>query len=333
MVKSPAAEKAPPLTLLVGDDEALIDEEIARIEARVFCAADERRLNRAVYASGDAPLSEILTHASTAPFLAEKRLVILREAERLAEPDRPALLAHLKTPPPFAVWILVSAVKPARSTFVSELSRLARLVNCEAPRDEYRIKIWISRRFAAEGKKPDPEAIEALVGAFGRDLASLKKRIEQLCILAAGRPRVTREDVEKIGGGSAVLGAFEVFDAVLAGRFEEAYAAVRLLLENGAAPQEILSALAYRFERAFKINGLLAGGTAPAEIARLLKIHPYFAAREIEEARRLNRKEADAWLKAFGECDRAMKRGVLDGKIALEKLLLDLGELKTARKA
>jgi len=91
----------------------------------------------------------------------------------------------------------------------------------------------------------DRAAIAALIEHAGTDMAELRNVVEQLAIYAAGRQRVTVEDVQAVARGTALVNDWALTDAVGATSTREALAQLRLQLDQGRSPFQILGMLGW----------------------------------------------------------------------------------------
>jgi len=314
-----------PLVFLVGKETALRDEEIHGIQKQLFKDASSRQLNTHFFDASDGSLKAAVDIARTAPFLAGKRLVVLKEIEELSKEDQTELLRMLAEPQPFAQWVLTTAEpKVTKSGFLSEVAKHSRVVSCEAPYREGDLRGWVRKQFQKEGKDITAEALELLSELCGRNVSELASKVEQLAVHAGSAPRIERESVEALVGPSLSRTAFDLYEAVARRDGVFAFETVRKLAEDGSKPIEILSALAWRHERNMKIKNLLAGGLPPADVGRKLGIHSYYLEGEIGQAKRMSAEKARQFIGILLACDGEIKRGLLEANLSLEKCLLSL---------
>jgi len=317
----------PPITLLVGKETVLRDERISRIQKTLFKDKSVRDLNQHTLNASRQPLTEILTHAQTVPFLSEKRLLIVEGVDTLPERDRKLFLKHLKSSPRFAVWILMTDAKNTRSAFLKQLAGMAEVVSCEAPYKDGEVKGWIRKKFAEVKKAVEPRAVEIIFEFIGKNLTSLAHAVEQLTLYTSDRKTVTAEDVEALLGESADQNIFNLYDALKAKRLNEALKILHRLKTQGRRPHEIIASLTWQFDRVLRIKNLLNQGLGAADIAAELRIHAFFAEQAIRRARGLKAESLKKDLRVLLDCDISVKRGLLREDLALEKCVLSLNEV------
>jgi DNA polymerase III delta subunit len=76
-------------------------------------------------------------------------------------------------------------------------------------------------------------------------MGELRNVVEQLAIYAAGRQRVTLEDVQAVTRGTALVNDWALTDAVAAGATRDALTQLRLQLDEGRSPFQVLGMLGW----------------------------------------------------------------------------------------
>ena len=85
----------------------------------------------------------------------------------------------------------------------------------------------------------------ALLEHAGTDIATLRNSVDQLVLYAAGRSRVTAEDVLVVARGTALVNDWALIDAVGGGATRDALEQLRLQLDQGRSPFQILGMLGW----------------------------------------------------------------------------------------
>ena len=90
--KNLSAKKTYPVYFLAGEDTFLLEDSIKRIEKKIN--VDD--LNREIFQATESSGSDILNSVETLPFLTDKRLVILKSANKLKNDDFKIITYHYK---------------------------------------------------------------------------------------------------------------------------------------------------------------------------------------------------------------------------------------------
>lgn len=161
------------------------------------------------------------------------------------------------------------------------------------------------------------------------DLLALEQELKKLRLLT---PPLTLEKVEKVVALRPPVGGFEVVRLVLEGKAEEALRRLHTLLAEGEEPLRVLGAFSWQYALLFRARALLdeAPGLSEGEKPARLEAHPFAAKRALEVAKGLTMEEIERALDLLLEAELRAKGG-RDARLALEKLVVELTQSKTAR--
>lgn len=197
--------------LLVGNEEFLKEEWISAARQKLFkdeppgaASMDFSQFR----AGGDCNFAAVFDTAKTSPFLAKKRLLVLRDIDSLLglESAREQLLNYVKTPAAHTILVLDTDIKEKGfppNNFYKQLGSLASVKTFKKIYDRDLVA-WIIRRFALRSKKAEPAAAELLKQLKGNDLRLLDQEIEKLCVHAGKTAPVSKEDVQLLVGNDVL---------------------------------------------------------------------------------------------------------------------------------
>jgi DNA polymerase-3 subunit delta len=320
------------VTLLLGSETQLRDEVIRPLREKLFPDASSISLNEHRWDASREPLTDLLTHAQTAPFLADKRLLIIDHVDKVDDTERDAFLKAVRTSSQqHAVWILMTEQYAAKTVWLKSLAAISQSRDCSTPFREDQIKSWIIKRFKEEGKTADSRVAEVMLERVGKSVTLLGMAIEQLVIYRKDSAGVTAADAEALLGRSAEENAFEIISAA---KYKGASAAIRIvrgLKSEGLVLQEILGPLGFQFDQLLRAKNCLAVGMGAGDIANRIKLTPYRANQVADLARRITPERMRKDLETLLDCEEKIKRGELEETEALEVCLLRLGEIETDR--
>ena len=165
-----------PVYYFFGDDDFLKDQRARElVEAAVDPSTRDFNLELRRGAEVDAEALDGLL--STPPMLAERRVVVIRDVEKLKKDARTLLDAYLKRP---ATDLLLLLVAPSGAKEDKGLAGRATSVEF-APLTGDRVPKWVA--YHAEsvlGRAITPEAVSLLIEAAGDELAMLAVELEKL---------------------------------------------------------------------------------------------------------------------------------------------------------
>jgi len=170
-----------PVYVLFGDDEFRKD---AAVRDLVEAAVDPstRDFNLEVRRGSELSPETLDALLGTPPMLAERRVVVIRDVDKLKKDARAMLGRYLARP---ASDLLVILVAPAGAKLDKELSQCGVAVEFE-PLTGERLPRWVSYHADhALGRTITPEAVALLIEATGPDLTQLALELEKLASFAS----------------------------------------------------------------------------------------------------------------------------------------------------
>jgi DNA polymerase III delta subunit len=264
--------KTGPLYVLEGDDlqsrhdlalefANLVEEGLQAFNVVSFYA------NEATNASGrDQLIGSLLSTARTLPMMADKRVVIVHEAERLLAPKRakdedqgeldlpkkakrgtsPAeeLEAYVEKPEPMTTLVFVAGPLDAGRRIVKLLRKHADTVDCGSLESERDAHMWIQKRLEKDELTIDPKALTLLVKTTGLSLGRIRAEVEKLVLYAAGESVITPTHVKDLViPENESEGVFALIEAVRNSNAPRALLEISALIDAGVQPPLILGQL------------------------------------------------------------------------------------------
>ena len=201
------------------------------------------------------------------------------------------------------------------------------LISAEAIKKESDKADFVRTEFSRLGRKIAPSAVVAIVAALGSDMRELSGVCSQLAADVAAGATITEEDVAKFQQGRVETTGFDVADAVLDGKTDEALVSLRQALETGVDPVMIVSALAGSVRALAKVSGANRG-TKSFELAGQLGLSPW----QIDKARRQLQGWTPNTLSAavitLAQADADIKGASSDPIYALERSIIAISRSK-----
>ncbi|MDP4200411.1 MAG: DNA polymerase III subunit delta [Bacteroidota bacterium] len=347
ILKAWRAGKPAPVYVFHGEEDFLRSELLH--EAPTLLVPDEatRSFNFDQLYASDVSLSDVITMASGYPMMAERRVVIVREAERMLRP-KPAgqaatrssasrgkkkggedpLLSYLEHPNQDCVLIFDMEKFGARNQSpFKELAAKAEVVEFAVLKDAEATE-WVKARAMTHKKKLGTEAARLMVAQLGIGLGTLASELEKLAIYAGDRDEITSKDVEALTGASRERSIFELTKAIGTANRELAATILLRILRTGKDQRAfVLIMLARHFEQLTLAHELSAKRESEHAIAEALGLHggaAYFVKETISAARRYSRERLDAAARAIVHAEETSRRGHTNDELLMEMLLLKL---------
>lgn len=315
-----------PVTCAVGQEELLLDRAVREVVAAARAVdpdTDVRDLGPGALQPGT--LAEL-----TSPSLfAERKVVIVRQAQDLAADTAKEVKAYLAAPAEEITLVLVHA-GGAKGKGLLDAARKAgaREVSCPKLTKPAERLAFVRGEFRASGRSATPTACQALVDALGSDLRELASACAQL---AADVPDTIDEVVvARYYTGRAEASSFTVADRAVEGRAAEALEALRWSLATGVAPVLVTSALAHGVRAIGKLASAPAG-MRQGDLARELGMPPWKIDRVRQQMRGWSAEGVALALRAVAEADAAVKGGGYDPGYALERAVVTIARAARSR--
>ena len=263
---------AVPVYLVKGEDQALVGQALSKLLGELTAASGGLALED--LSSDDPDLAAVIDACLTPPFLADRRIVVVRELGRPHAEDVDRLVSYLGAPSDTASLVLASTASvPPR--LAEAVSRAGHVVDAGAPAGRSRGQ-WFSARLKEAPVHLDAEAAAALAEHLGEDVGRLAGILSGLAA-AYGDQTVGRAELEPFLGEAGAGAPWELTDAIDSGDVGRALAALHRLTEGGGRhPLAVLASLHRHYTAMLRLDG--AGVSSDAEAASLLGMRSAFPA-------------------------------------------------------
>ncbi|MEA3488911.1 MAG: DNA polymerase III subunit delta [Candidatus Omnitrophota bacterium] len=305
--------------LIIGEDEYIKETEISRIRDK-FLSSGEADLNYSVHLPDD--INGIMDSLGTVPFLADKRVVLVKEAQKLPDEFAATILSYLEKPSENSVLVLSSSGSLRKAGYYSKLSRVVKVVKADKPKPVMLGK-WIRIFFTKENIAISNQAVELIVELKGEDTAGMRTELEKLVSFSGGE-KIEVEHVEKLVGRSVKEAVFKLVDAVNTRDAKWAFRVLNDLYARKKRPEETVGYLAWYLRMMQKVVLLSKRGADPEGMAAELGLQPWRAGKFIQQAKKYPVDRIERWLELLLETDRDIKTGRRKPTLALEMLVVQL---------
>ena len=321
--------------VLHGEDTFSSNEFLRRLLEAVG-PPDLRDSNAASFEAGAFTIERFGAAAMAMPFLAERRLVVVRGLMGAAEgqgrgrrgQDRAAgvqagLADLLRQLPPTTDAVFLEGKLTASNPVLAAVKELGPdLVQAREfpPLRGDELGRWIVDRAELKGAEIEGRAVAMLADMVGPNLWAMDSEIEKLSLYCDERP-IGPDDVQALVTGAKEANVFRLVDAIMARRADAALAEMRTLLDTGAAGPYLLSMVARQARMIAVAQELIAQGTPQQEWGPRLGTGSAFVVRKTaEQARRFSPDAVRRLYRLLVETDVAIKTGAAE-ELALTEML------------
>jgi DNA polymerase-3 subunit delta len=204
--------KFAPVYFLCGEEPYFIDRISNYIQQNVLSEA-ERGFNQTVLYGKDTNEETIIAEAKRFPMMAERQVVIVKEAQHLRSLDK--LVGYLDQPQPSTVLVFAYKKKApdGRKAFGKKIKKQAVYFESKALWEKDMLH-WIERIFNDHGYQTDYKTVSLLFEFLGTDLGRVASEAQKLKNIIPEGTALTPALIEEHIGISKDYNNFELINAV-----------------------------------------------------------------------------------------------------------------------
>lgn len=270
-----------PVYLLFGEEDFLVEKNAMTLKNAALGEGDPS-FNYHLFRGSDHKAEDIVAAANEFPFMSERRVILVREADALLK--KPALGKYVQNPATETVLILCGgSLKPGRAKKRSAKNGsidipawLLQQDRASAPAGtaiEFKpfkdraAQQWIAQHFADAGKQITPEAVTVMHALCGNGARELAMEIEKLLTARKDAESIAAQDIYTLLGASRKYNVFELSNAVMERNNGKAQEILHHLLGT-EEPAMIVNMLSRQLSQLWRVRSLHFQGRASDDQAR-----------------------------------------------------------------
>lgn len=269
-----------PVYFLQGDEPFFIDQLADYIEKN---ALDEslKSFNQVVVYGRDTDLATIIGHAKGFPMMAERKVIIVKEAQDLSalnkEQGEKLLIPYLENPQPSTVLVFAHKYKSLdkRKKVGKSFDKHAVLMNSAKMYDN-QVPGWIEGWIKDQGWKINQNALHLISENIGNNLSRIANEVDKMLVNMTDGETITVDHVHKYIGISKEYNVFELQKALA---FKNALKANQIVdyFQSDPKSNPLIPIIANIFSF---YNKIMLVHHSPNKndkhLASLLGVHPFF---------------------------------------------------------
>lgn len=325
--KNLSIKKLFPIYLLAGEETFLIDDSLKRIEKIV--KTDD--LNREIFQATECFGNDVLNSVETLPFLTDKRLVVLKSADKLKTDDAKIITKIIENEPVETtcfVIIFPGKIKSANAKVKSLIAACEDSDNCFCvdckKQYEKDVRNFIQEEFSNRGIQTNYEVIQQIINDAGLDLQNVSGEIEKISLyLGKDKNKLTIDDFIKISGFTKEINSFMLTNSIEEKNLKYSLFITEKMLQTGESGIVLLSAISGAVRKLITVKSLIEEKNYGSKDAlNYVKVHPYYHAKYLANLKKYSLVHLKKCLKETLKTDIALKTSKLDEKSAIENLVL-----------
>ncbi|WP_288956245.1 DNA polymerase III subunit delta [uncultured Polaribacter sp.] len=264
-----------PIYFLMGDEPYYIDKISDFIEENILDEA-EKGFNQQVMYGRDASIEDIISAAKRYPMMAERQVLIVKEAQDLSRTIE-KLVSYAENPQLTTVLVLNYKYKKldkrkklhkaiVKSGLIFESKKLY----------ENQVADWIRRVLSGQKYQIEPKAAQMLVEFLGTDLSKIANELSKLMLILPKETIINDHHIEENIGISKDYNNFELRKAVGEKNIIKANRIINYFSENPRNNPLVMtiSLLNGFFTQLLMFHGLQ--DKSKSSVAKSLGVSPYF---------------------------------------------------------
>jgi DNA polymerase-3 subunit delta len=275
LLKEIRNKKFEKIYFLHGEEPYFIDVLTKAIQDNAL-EESERDFNQSILYGKDAEVLSLISELKSYPMMAERRLVILKEAQYFKAIEQ--LESYLENPANSTIFVICYKYKTfdARKKTLKNALKNGVVFKSEKVK-EYQLAEWIQQYIKTTGYELTSKACMLLIESLGNDLGRIVKELEKLAVLIEKGTIINENHIEENIGISKDYNVFELTNAVANKDNLKALKIVDYFDHNPKAADLVfvISNLFKFFSQIMRIHFL--PNKSREAVAKALGVHPFVA--------------------------------------------------------
>jgi DNA polymerase III subunit delta len=260
---------------LMGEEPYYIDKLSEYIEKNIL-TEEEKGFNQTVLYGRDVSIEDIVSSAKRYPMMADKQVIIVKEAQELSRTiDK--LESYAENPQPTTILVICYKYKTLdKRKKVTKVLEKAGVVFESKKLYENQVADWLKRVLAGKKLNIEPKATAMLVDFLGTDLSKIANEMDKLAIILPQGSTITPAIIEENIGFSKDFNVFEFRKSIGEKNQLKAYQIADYFAQNPKDnPMVVTTSLVFSFfSQLLQYHGLKDKN--PKNVAAVLKVNPFF---------------------------------------------------------
>lgn len=318
-----------PVYLFLGEEVYLQERAV-----NTLCEAiDEgsRMFNIGVYTIGadsgsgsKTTAAQAIDAANQLPMMSMRRIVIVRDFDKIREEEHELVLEYLKRPSPTSTVLFQAASADQRRKITTALMKSCTVVAFDSLKDDEASR-WAEGYVKLRDRRIEARALDRLIALAGTSLSRLVNEIEKLLAYAAGEV-ITEAAVLELVPRSREHNSWDLWDAIIRRDGKRAMRLIQRLLDDGdtGAPLMVLGALAGLYRRMLAGKELLDRSAGFDEFSKAINQWGSNASAWKTRLSRTPRAEIVHGIRRIAQVDNAIKNAEATPRLQMEYLVAEL---------
>ena len=311
-----------PVYLFFGDDSFSLDKFLVSLEKSVQPLI-KSEFDKEIFHGEEKNLIDILDFASAFPFGSGKKLIIVKEFEKIK--DKKNLTSYLDAPPDFTILILIynGSISNLESEPYKSLINNGYIFEAKELRGE-KLVDWLLEFARSKDKIVNREEGRLLIDLVGEDRALLESQLEKIIVFLGDKKELTLDSIKSLSTQFKEYGIFDLQNALGKKDKINSFKIAERMIGSGVEPTFIVFMLTKYFMGLSRVQELTEKKVPVYESAKLVGTH-HFYYKDYQNARRLySDSELYNAVKALLKADLSIKTSTIDKKSIVSLLIAEI---------
>lgn len=310
--------------MIYGEDPFLVSKEAEKLLDSLL---DVELRAMALYEpkAESAQIADVLDELRTLPFLAPKRVVLIKGAEPFVKANAAHLENYLDDPSPSGILILTVTAWDKRLRLHKKLQSCGNLIELKKMYSNQMPAYVTAYAQETYGIRLDSQCSRLLVELVGDDPGRLCREMDKLAVFVAPKKTVGFQDIEQAVGKNRMFDAFGVIDSINAGQMAPALDRLRNMFQaDKSSEYTVVGAFGYHFRRLFRVKALIEKGTPPQQAATKSGVFGFHQKAFLQQVSQMTLPQLAGIMIELGEIDFGIKTGQTTASVAMERLITNV---------
>mgnify|MGYP000877323521 FL=1 len=269
---------------------------------------------------------EIEDAVAVFPAFSDRRVVAVKESSLFKSGESQQRYDDFfRSLPDYICLIFIHSDPDKRTSLYKSLKKHAMVVECERQKADVLSK-WVIKVFASYRKHISESDAAFLVNLLEPDMTLIHHEIEKIACYMGDKTQVNRNIIADVVSRSAKAKVFDLIDAMSMRKMSDALRIMDELIELKEPVPLIMALIGRQFFNLLRLKEMEEKKVPKSEMARLLGIMPYFIDKTRQQAANFSVDSLRRLARKCAETDLALKTGQIDGRLAIELLLMEIGQ-------
>lgn len=299
---------AKPAYVVRGSDAALVSERGQALVSELVGEDNPALVVEHHDADPEAGPAAVVDACLTPPFLAGRRIVVVREAGAWKADDAARIVQYLSDPLDTTVLVLLAGGGTLSTKLVQAVKKVGEVVDCDPPGQARARTSWFVERVHAGPVRLDAAAGRRLEEHLGEDMGRLSALLATLGAAYGEGATVGVEELAPFLGEAGGSAPWDLTDAIDRGDDGAALDHLHRMIEGGDRhPLVVLATLHRHYANLLRLDG--AGVRDENDAARVLGAKPFPAKKALTQSRRLGSHKVRRAIQLVADADVDLRGG------------------------